>query len=183
MLYRGCHKTNNLNDGYLGSGTVLKRAIKKYGKENFQRITLEYCSNEEEMYEREKIYVDNIFIHSKQSYNLRCGGLGGRLKAHILKIIADKLRVPKSEQTKQRMRASQLGKHHSEQTKQKMRESQTGKITSDEAKQKQSEKAKNRSGNANGTKWIHNGIICKRINKEYVLEEGWSEGRIKVMSL
>jgi len=166
MLYRGCHKTNNLNDGYLGSGTVLKRAIKKYGKENFQRITLEYCSNEEEMYEREKIYVDNIFIHSKQSYNLRCGGLGGRLKAHILKIIADKLRVPKSEQTKQ-----------------KMRESQTGKITSDEAKQKQSEKAKNRSGNANGTKWIHNGIICKRINKEYVLEEGWSEGRIKVMSL
>ena len=58
-----------------------------------------------------------------------------------------------------------------------------GKITSDEAKQKQSEKAKNRSGNANGTKWIHNGIICKRINKEYVLEESWSEGRIKVMSL
>ena len=35
--YVGDHSTNNLNDKYLGSGTLLTRAIKKYGKEKFKR--------------------------------------------------------------------------------------------------------------------------------------------------
>ena len=32
--YIGVHKTEDFNDGYIGSGTVLKKAIKKHGKEN-----------------------------------------------------------------------------------------------------------------------------------------------------
>ena len=35
--YVGDHSTNNLEDGYLGSGVLLLRAKKKYGKENFSR--------------------------------------------------------------------------------------------------------------------------------------------------
>ena len=34
--YVGCHQTKNPNDGYLGSGKHLKRAIKKYGFDNFK---------------------------------------------------------------------------------------------------------------------------------------------------
>ena len=31
------HKTDDLEDGYLGSGTYFSRALEKYSKENFER--------------------------------------------------------------------------------------------------------------------------------------------------
>ncbi len=33
--YRGIHKTEKLDDGYLGSGYALLLSVEKYGKENF----------------------------------------------------------------------------------------------------------------------------------------------------
>lgn len=47
--YRGIHKTNNINDGYLGSGIALEQALEKYGKQNFSRQILEFCSSYEEL--------------------------------------------------------------------------------------------------------------------------------------
>ena len=34
--YIGKHQTSDLNDNYLGSGILLKQAIKKYGKKKFR---------------------------------------------------------------------------------------------------------------------------------------------------
>ena len=46
----------NNNPNYLGSGSVIKKAIKKYGKQNFKKEILEYCTKEN-ILEREEYYL------------------------------------------------------------------------------------------------------------------------------
>lgn len=75
MKYRGCHSTENINDGYLGSGSYFKKAVKKYGKENFTREILYYCKNISDMIEKESEYVDIEWIYRHDTYNLQTGGL------------------------------------------------------------------------------------------------------------
>lgn len=72
--YRGIHKTNNINDGYLGSGIALEQSLEKYGKQNFSRQILEFCSSYEELIEKEKVYVDENWVKDKSNYNLKTGG-------------------------------------------------------------------------------------------------------------
>ena len=38
---------------YLGGGKALRNAIKKYGRENFQKEILEHCDSKEHLLERE----------------------------------------------------------------------------------------------------------------------------------
>ena len=72
-FYIGMHKTPNLEDGYMGSGKLIKAAIQKYGLENFTKQILFIFDNEEDMKNKEK----EVVILSEQSYNLCEGGKGG----------------------------------------------------------------------------------------------------------
>lgn len=76
-IYIGKHETDNLNDGYLGSGKLLKRAIEKYGEENFKREILFECSTREEMNAKESELVNEEFLKRDDVYNLKQGGVGG----------------------------------------------------------------------------------------------------------
>ena len=72
-FYIGKHQTINLNDGYMGSGNLIKAAIKKYGKENFTKEILFIFNTEDEMNSMEKTLV----TIGEDSYNLCYGGKGG----------------------------------------------------------------------------------------------------------
>ena len=76
MRYIG-RKTSQvfLSTKYLGSGTHLKRAIKKYGKENFKVELIEECETYIELVEREMYWIA-FYNASKSSdfYNASEGG-------------------------------------------------------------------------------------------------------------
>lgn len=63
---------------YLGSGIVLNRAIKKYGKENFSKEIIEECDSKEHLDEREIYWISYYnAIKSRNFYNIASGGDGG----------------------------------------------------------------------------------------------------------
>jgi hypothetical protein len=64
----------SINDEmYLGSGKILKRAIVKYGIENFKKEIIEECSTREELNKREVYWIKKL----NPEYNLHEGGYGG----------------------------------------------------------------------------------------------------------
>jgi hypothetical protein len=75
--YIGAHRTDNLNDSYLGSGVELNGDIEAYGVDAFSREILEECSTAHEMYERERILIGDLWSSDPLCYNLRPGGKGG----------------------------------------------------------------------------------------------------------
>lgn len=75
--YIGKH-TGKLNDEYLGSGSLLKKAIKKYGKENFFREILAITNDAESLDLLEKYYIKKFEANTNPDfYNLTEGGTGG----------------------------------------------------------------------------------------------------------
>lgn len=77
MIYVGVHRTQNINDNYMGSGKILRQAIKKYGKTNFTKDILEYFNSSLEMFKREKEIVNEDFVKRSDVYNIKAGGDGG----------------------------------------------------------------------------------------------------------
>ena len=75
--YYGIHSTDDLNDGYMGSGTRLHYAYKKYGKENFTKEVLKYFDTYDDACEYESLIVNEVLLKDDSCYNVKLGGLGG----------------------------------------------------------------------------------------------------------
>ena len=110
-FYIGKHTTTDINDGYLGSGTTIKRAIAKYGYQNFEREVLGVYDTEQEAYATEAEIVTKDLIESELCYNNRTGGDGGYLQSEKTKaIISETLTgTVKADETKAKMREAHKG--------------------------------------------------------------------------
>jgi group I intron endonuclease len=137
------YKTTNLINGkfyvgqdskndpdYLGSGVLIKKAIEKYGRENFKKEVLEQCITKEKLDERETYWID-VF----NSTNLEIG-------YNILKIGNSSLGYKHVDETKKKMKESRRGRKLSESHKKNISKSSIGRKVSEITRQKISKKLK-----------------------------------------
>lgn len=73
-------RIDNFTDNkYLGSGNLIVKAIKKYGKENFKSEMICYCSSQEKLNEEEQFNICKFNSTFPDGYNLSSGaGQGGK---------------------------------------------------------------------------------------------------------
>lgn len=76
-FYYGVHNTDNLNDGYMGSGIKLHKAYEKYGIENFTKEILKFFNTANEAFDYEAEVVTENLVSSNECYNIAKGGIGG----------------------------------------------------------------------------------------------------------
>ena len=157
LYYYGRHTTDNLNDGYFGSGKWI-RSIKD--KSNLKRDIIFFCETQEELLKKEKEYISKYINDPKcMNFNENSVGFSSINNPNKLlkgsKILSDRVRGEKNgmygkkhtEEFKEHLRKMNSGKNgnfygkkHTEEAKQKIRQKKIGKKFSPEV----IEKLKNR---------------------------------------
>ncbi len=198
--YIGMHSTNNLNDGYLGSGKILLNSIKFYGKENHKIEILEYFDSRLELKSREKEIVNESLLNDILSMNLVLGGEGGYIseigtkngrskcdeilkgkygdnfKSVIVKNYHNSLNPEQKENHINKIKESHIGLN---------KKNFLGKKHKQETKDKISKlNSISQKGNKNsqyGTCWATKDGLNKKIKLDEIVEfekDGWKRGRV-----
>ena len=186
-IYIGKHETSNIEDGYMGSGKYLKRAISKYGFENFKKEILFVFDNEQDMNDKEKELVTEKFVNRKDTYNLCPGGKGGfgyinanglrgpgathkQLNSKRARKLAQQRMLeyntnltPEERIKKNKNLWDWTRRNHTEETKRKMCEVKKGHGIGEQNSQY-------------GTMWITNGSKNQKIQKSDPLPDKWWKG-------
>jgi len=184
-IYVGMHQTKDLNDRYYGSGSLIKRAIEKYGIDNFTKEYLAIFNNKGEMIDFEMELINEEFVKRSDTYNMKLGGYGGwdhlndggeehreRCVNNGIKVTNDKTQVDYDNHSKALLKYYKThespfkGKSHTEDTKLKI-----GTANS-----------KHQSGSGNsqyGMMWVYSIELkkSKRISKDDPIPNGWKRGR------
>lgn len=195
-IYVGIHRTSDIDDGYMGSGKLLRRAYRKYGMHRFSKKILFYCNSEEELISAESRIVTSDFVRRKNTYNLTEGGRdfgkqarvkGGRIVGSLTSKQKRGYHSPEAKQRHKevmpevnaRLKFEQKGFYNPD-TQKEMRR----RACSPAAKEKRNEtlkRIKHQQGERNsryGTIWITNGEISKSVLKEEQIPEGFWKGRV-----
>lgn len=139
--YLGQKKFDSCSNTYLGSGRRFKLAVKKYGKENFERTIIQFCSSPDELNQAEYDWskVLNV-VESDDWYNEVYGGK--KMYGYHF-----------SEESKRKNSEAHKGKYPTEETRKKLSESQKGRKSwnkglhhTEEARKKMSEARKGKFG-------------------------------------
>lgn len=187
--YIGQHKYNKLNDYYMGSGTHLKRAQKKYGIKNFKKEILIFNVTKKEhidLLEKTFITSERKKVGQENCYNIADGGegaFGHCSEEHKKKISEAKKRKHfiHSEETKKKISETKKGQHWklSEETRKKMSESHKGKTHSEEWVRKIAEAHKGKQYHKG---FHHSEEVRKKMSEALKTLYWWTNGKTNVRS-
>jgi hypothetical protein len=188
------HSTDNLEDGYIGSGTYLWHSIKKYGRENFKMEILEFCTNRESLKTREAELITEEMLKDPMCMNLSFGG--GDIKLTHEQYVArnklcnqrfqEKMNLDAGLRKKFSDRMAKTNQENSARwnkihniTKNKAR---IGTRRSEESKKKISENVSGEKNGMFGKVWMKNETLklSKRFSKDEICDMislGWELGR------
>ena len=143
-IYIGQHIASIFDIYYKGSGQMLKRAFKKYGKENFKCELLVEANTKEELDILEQYWIKKLdACNTDIGYNIVAGG-GGTVGYHhtdeAKKAMSNaKTGRPLTESWKQAIGRAFKGRKLSEETRAKLAAIRTGSKHTEEARQKMRE--------------------------------------------
>lgn len=182
--YIGHHSWDGegLDPKYFGSGVNIKKALKKYGKENFTCEIIESCNSDVEAYQKEKKWIDFYdAVDNPEFYNISSGGFDDCRAG---------LTQEQKEDWKHKIGDAQRGclnhrwgTHPSEETRRKLSEANKGennpmygKHLSEESRKKLSEALKgtappNKGVPMSGERLLQHHIAMKKLAKDPVWRE------------
>lgn len=177
--YIGQHQTKNLDDDYLGSGKLIKGAVKKYGRENFLKEILFIFDTKEEMNSKEKELITLELVENKLCYNMALGGTGGPIgtgqkrSAESKKLMSDvRLGMKFTEKHKENLKAAAKARTSANRKDSKHTQESIEKIKQARARQT------NVVGGLKNKIWINDGITEKTVKTDEKIPDGWKKGRI-----
>lgn len=186
--YIGVRKTSNKDDGYMGSGKLIRKAIAKYGLENFKKEILFEFNNPNDMFDMERELVTEAEVNNYLCYNLKIGGYGGwdhiDNEKHNKKINANRNYndpIFKDKLSKSMKNAMKVRMDNGEIPFNGCRGFSKNHTHSEETKRKISLKNKGRQSSTKGRIWIHHlefkkakMIFPHELNE--FLNQGWLKG-------
>lgn len=136
--YIGMHSTDDLEDGYLGSGVHLTRSVKKYGKDQHVREIIEHLPNRDLLKKREEeLVTEDLVKNDVLCMNLIKGG-GGNDRDYGITEKTRKLlseaskRAVRTEEWKAKISAAHMGKTMPREAVEKQRTKMTGRVVPQE---------------------------------------------------
>lgn len=195
--YIGIHSTDNIEDGYLGSGTKIRNSIRAHGRDVHRIEILEFFENREALSNRERDLVNEDLLKDPLCMNLVKGGEGkplfdmesrskGAIKANQKNWKDPNFRDKMKTVASSVMKTLWKDEYKSKKLLEGASKSFLCKSHSEEVKKKIGEKSsRNQRGNSNsqfGSIWIYNEIEKKSIktkseNLDSFLNSGWRLGR------
>lgn len=172
---------NPEDDPYLGSGKNIRRAIKRYGPENFKKTILAEFDTEEDAYLCEAELVTKDVLLDPMCYNICLGGIGGQRGTVYLNRNGEMTRVMPELVDKYLADGWQLGWSDS------MREAHMHRVVSEETRKKISELHKRmhefRAGFTSGKVKVSNENLNQSlyVDPKYLseyLSQGWKTGHL-----
>lgn len=174
-VYIGKHKYDKpeLDESYIASGSLINKAINKYGLENFMRELVVVCDSVSELNEKEKYYIKFFNSMYPNGYNLTSGGDGiSEPSEWMIEINRQKhLGRKQSEETKLKRIETLKKVIHDEEWVQKIAQANKGQKPAPETLKASSIRHKN-------THWYNDGVNEFMLHDEDVYD-GLIKGRLK----